>query len=451
MKNKNIFKRFLTSLVMLIFLWIVFIITRIVFEEKVNNNLNYIPTNADFAVRVNAKELVESSLFSILFENQDDKIISKIKEAIEKKDDKMEKFQNNGVDYLSDIVVFSSPFKEGKVIGFALNISNHTLFKDKMSDLTNKNQLIEVIDNVGFILTYIAIDESTKLKKDDLSSFFNKNIKSISLKEKPKLISDSKSIFQIFTNGNVLGENTSFSKSTTQLKLIKTGLQLDGLLTISDNKIIPAKRILIPSQNDFHFYNSIIPKILQDTINYYCKKSEIIIPNLKSISFNYKGMNIVNDDSGMHFLPQIDLLIEFKNELSVSDLLKDSPLMKLIDAEYSDNQIKIAGQTYYIHQIDKSTVSIGITKTPSIGNNSKNELFSVKGNLSSVLKIEGGGLIMTLLEIVPAYKNSKELFKNVETFDIVIQKTTSKNAQLKGNLDFIKGHSALNEILKVLL
>ena len=162
-------------------------------------------------------------------------------------------------------------------------------------------------------------------------------------------------------------------------------------------------------------------------------------------------MNIVNDDSGMHFLPQIDLLIEFKNELSVSDLLKDSPLIKLIDAEYSDNQIKIAGQTYYIHQIDKSTVSIGITKTPSIGNNSKNELFSVKGNLSSVLKIEGGGLIMTLLEIVPAYKNSKELFKNVETFDIVIQKTTSKNAQLKGNLDFIKGHSALNEILKVLL
>ena len=436
---------------MLLFLWVVFMITKTVFERKENNNLNYIPPNADFAVRINAKELVESSLFSILFENQDDKIISKIKEAIEKKNDKMEKFQNNSVDYLSDIVVFSSPFKDGKIIGFALNISNYTLFKDKMNDFSNKNQFVEVIDNVGFILTYITNGSSNSLKKDDLVTFFEKNIKTITPKVNPKLNAESKSIFQFFTNGNVLGKNTSFSKSTTQLKLIDTGLQLDGLLLISDKKMTPSKRIIFSSKKDFNFYSSIIPKTLQDSIDYYCKKSEIMIPNLKSISFTYKGMNIINDDIGMHLLPQIDLLLDFKTELSASDLLKDSPLLKMLGAEYSNNQLNIAGQIYYINQIDKTTISIGISKSPVINNNTKNELFAVKGNLSPILKVEGGGLIMTLLEIVPAYKTSKELFKNVETFDISIKKINSKKATLKGNLKFQKGHSALNEILKVLL
>ena len=71
MKNKSKLKQFLNSIVLLSFLWILFFISKFTFEEEKNNNLNYIPSDAEVAVRINSNELIKSSLFSILFESKD--------------------------------------------------------------------------------------------------------------------------------------------------------------------------------------------------------------------------------------------------------------------------------------------------------------------------------------------------------------------------------------------
>ena len=93
MGKKNTVKRILTSLLLLSFLWIVFFITRFVFEKSENTNLNFIPNNANMALRIDGKELIKSSLFSIFFESRDEKTIDKIKEFIESQ--KFEKVKNH--------------------------------------------------------------------------------------------------------------------------------------------------------------------------------------------------------------------------------------------------------------------------------------------------------------------------------------------------------------------
>ena len=73
------------------------------------------------------------------------------------------------------------------------------------------------------------------------------------------------------------------------------------------------------------------------------------------------------------------------------------------------NKINIGGKKYYIEQVNAKTVSISVSKSPAIISNRNSEIFAIKGDLSSLFKINGGGMIVTILEMIPAYKASKDL------------------------------------------
>ena len=141
--------------------------------------------------------------------------------------------------------------------------------------------------------------------------------------------------------------------------------------------------------------------------------------------------------------------MEFKKNFDIDAFLKEAEFVNQIDGSYFNYQLKIAGKTYYINQINNTTVSIGSTKNLETVENKTNQLFSVKGNLSSILKIEGGGMIVSFLEVVPLFKSTKELFANVHDFDITVNKESITKAKLNGKLDFKKNVSSFNEITKL--
>jgi len=308
---------------------------------------------------------------------------------------------------------------------------------------------VEVIDNVGFIL--IPLNEST-ISNADLSTYFTKYIKNNSQRESSFSKTNNSSV-QVYTKGKLFGESSCFNSSRLNLQMLKTGFELDGDFKIgkSTTENIPSKILLKTSKNDFHFSSSIIASALQDSINVQLKKLNYNLPDFKAISFNYKGISIINDDSGMHPLPNIDLLLEFKKDFDIDAFLKEAEFVNQIDGTYFNYQLKIAGTTYYINQINKTTVSIGSTKNLETVENKTNQLFSVKGNLSSVLKIEGGGMIVSFLEVVPLFKSTKELFANVNDFDITVNKESITKAKLNGKLDFKENVSSFNEITKFIL
>lgn len=454
MEIKNNVKTLLASIVLLSFFWITFIITKQISKDSEDKNELFIPKSAIFAAKLDAKKLANKAFFSILFEEKDDKIIKKLRETLSKQSDTNPEM---GINFLSDLVVFSSPYKNGKVLGVTVNLTNSEHFTKNVSELLGKEQLLEVVDNVGIILTYVPNTTSSKINKKELKNYFEKEIQPLSENSTsrfPELNAKNTNFLQSFSNGKIFGTSTCFTSTDVAFNLIGNGIGFNGDLLISQDKfanVYAAPKILSPKAGNFHFSSGIIPKSLQDSLCVYAKKIGINLPKLKSISMNYGGLGIQNDENGMKILPDIDLLLEFTTAFSLSDVLKNDTLLEKIGGEFQDDKLKIGGKIYYISQLDAKTVSLSALKTPAIVANKRNELFAVKGNLSTLLKIEGGGMIVSFLEIVPAYRASKELFNNIDNVNVTIVKSTPKNAKLNGLVNFKKDHSAMTEMIKFLL
>ncbi len=447
MKNKNKLKQIITSLVLLSFLWLIFFISTFILKKENSNNLDYIPSDAEVAIRIDAKELIKSTLFSIIFEAKDESTIQKIKEYLLLQETKDEKFNATDLNLFSDIVIFSLPFKEGKVIGVSFNLQNSNDFEKNIIPLLVKNQVVQTIDHVGFILTYLS-DSEIELSQSELTTFFKNSIKKRMVFPLAK-----NSVFQVQTNGDIFGRSTYFATSDIQLQLLKSSIEVDGLLSISGRQASncsPSKLILNTSKEDFHFSSSIIPQMLQDSLAKLLNKMDYTLPKIKSISMNYKGIEIKKDRSGTHPLPNLDILIEFNKEFSINTFITNSGLTEKLNAIYSNNELTIAGVTYYVKQVNTSTVSIGTTKNITILKNTSNQLFSANGNLSSLLKIEGGGILVAIMKATPIFHSFIELFDSTEKFDVSICKTSNNQAKLKGNIVIKKGHSTINEAIKFL-
>ena len=451
MTIKNNIKTLLTTIVLLTFLWGAFLITQLISKDPEHKNEYFIPENATFAVKLDSRKLVNKALFTLLFEGRDEKIVEKIREVLSKP---RESKKDIGVNMLSDAVVFATPFKNGKLFILSLNLSNPSDFESNITELLNEKQVVEVIDNVGFILTYISNDGSNSIEKREISSYFKKNIQTLSDNSTSRFTGKVKegSFLQSYTKGDLFGEETYFNSSNSQFYLAENGVDLSSDLTLSNkNKIEAAHKILIPRFGKFHFSSGIVPPSLQDSLSAIAGRLGLKLPALKSCSMNYGGINIQSNDDGMTVLPEIDLLLEFKTAFTVEDLFKQDTILKKIGGKFENKIFKIGGKRYYYEQIDSKTICISSSKSTAIIKNKNQELAAVKGNLASLLKIEGGGMIITLLDMIPAYKASKELFTNIDDVNISLNKSKGNTAKMKGSITFKKDHFVMNEMLKFAL
>lgn len=447
MKFKQNIKTLLASILLLTFIWIIFLLTQFILKAPTNKNENFIPSTANFALKIDAKEIVDKTIYSLLFEGRDEKIIKQIEEILKQPSTNKKEL---GINFLSDIILFSNPFENGQIIGVSLNLSNPSDFKNNIPEMLDKNQVVSVIDNVGIILTYIPTSKDSKTNKDDLLKFFDKNIKT---REKVTTsafnFERKKGVFlQTQLKEKTQKKSAISPLSKINFELINNGLDIDGTIEIDANSPV---YFLQPKNESFCFSSGFIPKSIQDSLFILTKKTNLNTPEIQSISLNYSGVNIINDDSGMNLLPAFELLLAFKEDYSINDILQNEAFLSKIGGKYSNNKLFISDKEYYTKQINKSTIYIGDTKNPSIIENPNKKIISIEGKLSSILKIEGGGMITSFLEIIPAFKASKELFNNIDKVEINITKNKLKNSNLKGSVKFKKDHYLVNEMVKFLL
>jgi hypothetical protein len=291
------------------------------------------------------------------------------------------------------------------------------------------------------------------IDKREISSYFEKNILTLKDNSTSKFKGEIKdgSFIQSYTKGNLFGKDTYFTSSNSQFYLAENGLELNSELTFSKKNIKTANKILIPRYGHFHFSSGIVPKALQDSLSALTGRLGLKLPALKSLSMNYGGINIKTNDDGMTLQPEIDLLLEFKSQFSVEDIFKQDSIMKIIGGKFENKIFKIGGKRYYYEQIDAKTISISSNESSTIIRNKQHELLALKGNLSSLLKIQGGGMIVSLLDMIPAYKASKELFTNIDDVNITLKKSKGNTAKIQGSLIFKKDHYVMNELLKFAL
>lgn len=447
MQIRKAFFSFLSIMLLLVLAWSFLFFNQAVLEENSNHNLAHVPANATFAIRIDGRELAEKTLFSVFLESKDEEIISLLQETFTKNIQKDDQFKNFGIDFLSDIVVFEVPYKQTFVQGILVNVGNERLFSKNM---TNSKNIFACKDKVGVIFS--AKNLSNKILKADLQNFARKIINTADDKTLYGFAEKrgSGKFIETSSKGFLLGETSYFGRSNILFELQNNELLLSGKFSINQKNIPKScKKILRPK--GLHVSTTLIPDNLNDSLNKWLSQFQLSIPVIKELSVNFMGTKVINHSTGFFVVPQMELLIECEQAIDVQQLFNSEKAGTYFDYSLEDAAIRFQDERLYFKQLSPTSFYLGISKEPTILNNPNKDLLSIQGELKPLTQIEGGGMMTAFLEMVPLYRASKNLANHTESIHLTISNSSSKEAQLKGNLSFQEGYYPMNEIMKFLL
>ncbi len=443
------FFQFLSIFVLLVFAWLLLFFNQAILAEKSNNNTLHVPDNANYAIRIDGRELAEKTLFSIFLESKDEVVISLLQSSISKNMNTEGQFKNYGIDYLSDIVIFEIPYKRSTIQGILVNVNNKQLFN---KNLNGSKSVFACHDDVGVIFNYSNFKDqvpSSELKKIAVNI-----VKTTSKNTPEKFIAHHGpgKFVETYSKSSNFGESTYFGKSTVLFELQEKSLLLSGKLDLNSKNttaINPLTKIIEPK--GIHFSSTIIPTVLVDSLNGWLKQFSLTIPSINTISLNHIETKIINHSSGFFVIPQIELLIQFNKDFSIQELLSSPELITYLAYSLQKNHISFQEEKIFFKQINSKSIYIGITENPTFKTVNSNEVVKIEGNLKALTTIKGGGMMTAFLEMLPIYSASKNLVKHTESLNLSFVKTNKNNIDLKGELKFTKDHYPMNELIKFLL
>ena len=439
MNIKNTFKKTILPIILLVFLWGIALLVQFTSEKSTLSLDTYVPKNYNFVAKIDAKAIFKETAFELLFEAKDELVLVGMNEKLSEPSDMNGKL---GIDLLSEAFLFTVPFK-GKIIkGVCVNLKNKTDFQKNSSSLTSDKVFTHVSGEKGYFFS-----SNEKISKKEITNFIETEIKDKPNKKELTPNNLSKSDIYIVTKENILGENTIFSSSQIGIKTLNDKIKLDGNLTKSKKALNAINNIdykLKSNQSNFNFASGIIPLTFQDTLKYFSKKIGLTLPNIKSLSFNYEGLEMM--ESVM--LPNMNMIIQFQEAISIDEFLHNELFLSKLEASSQENTILIEGKKYHFHQINSSTISIGIDK--KVNYSKSNNLLEINGNLSSLFEIKNGGMFVSFLEGIPVFKAPKELFNASKEFNLVMEGKNNKY-NLSGELNFKEGSFTMNEVTKFAL
>lgn len=445
-------KRLLASLFFLVTIWTLFLFGRFFAVDKPIENLTHLPENAIFAMRLDGSAALKSTLFSVLLEANDPEVIKVINEQINKKWKRKGVSKNLGIDFLSDIVVYVFPFEGEQMLGMSYNLTRPDLMRKNALRALDSDQCYSINENIGVVLTYLgkkkfdfekkarAIKMAQKIAftpiKGDLAG-------KIAQKETTKLV-------QVTSRGMLYGSSTLFTRTDVDLTLNEHSMVLTGqLIKNYDVKDIFLNKnyTLIPS--GMHFYTTLIPKSVQDSLHAILKSKRLVLPEIEAIAVNYRGMHINNPNGVLFQSPDIDMVLNFKDSVDFIAALKKSNFLKELHFMFKSESVITNGiKDFYITKIDPQTYLFSSEKNAKTKMNPQNCLLKLDGNLTNFTNITGNKWFMTFLNGLPIYFNSKSFFSKTKNISVTVTNTDAKKATLEGRLDFKEEYSPMNEIFK---
>ena len=438
----------LTGIFLLSISWGLLILAKTLLKTNENNNLHYLPENVSFAVRLDGRELAEKTLFSVFIESKDEEILEMIQTLLKEKTAEDSEFSNLGIDYLSDILLFRMNIENRTVSGILFNVSNPGLFKKGLED---GPAAYACVQDVGIVL----FDDATHpIGKDRMMTYADQMLrKPTETIEKLEIVHhQSGTFFEIFSNGSLFNDNGKIERSDIHFGLDNRMLFINGKLLLNpdrSDKITYLRKTLKP--NGFHMSGTQLPVSLNDSLKKWLAPYNVNLPEIQTLSLNLRGTKIINHSSGFFVIPQMELYIKTSQSFDIEKLLCDKKLKAYFDYEKDSNCIRFQDERLYYHQVSSTEFYIGVTPNPIWKKHTGKELLIVNGNLKPLMKIEGGGLMTSFLEMIPEYRASKQLSDHIDRFELTMRRSGNKHALLQGKMVFGDDYHPMNEIIKFLL
>lgn len=208
-------------------------------------------------------------------------------------------------------------------------------------------------------------------------------------------------------------------------------------------KEMPTNQKVILSPRYFHYSNEFPAKLRTSIPEEFSLRC--MLHSLEYISINYDGGKLTEDQQ-FPFAPSFEVLLEYKNPSAMeSALLAAKTVYDTL--EWKEQGVKMGDQEFFFKRTSPRTLYICSNKAQFCPNGNPNLTrcntgFLCKGDLGRLTSIKNTGWAGLVLDMIPAFRASKELFDGTK------EVSSSKNGMI---ITFKPGKDILHELLKTLV
>jgi len=442
-------RRVLPILLSLVLLWGLFLISALLLEQKENRNRNYVPADYQLVARMDTETLFRSVFYTLVFEARDPEVFGKLGDFSTSKKDSRKKAMDLGIDYLSDVLVFTIPGKENPVYGVLFNLSDADKFRTNFPGLLTAGQVIANDAHVGLLLTLPEKNPAPgmmqQLKARAEKIIAHPGTIELEIPEYKK----NKPFLTLQLNETAERQKQLFKSGKLEAQLAAQALFLNGNFKAGTmSPVQPANWTLKPQ--GFHLSNALFTPEIEASLQELLISNGFELPEISRFSLNYKGIQLQDGESGLMLTPRVELLLEFRSDFSMTDIFeKNRTALSKIGTRYAGNTLQAGNLNFVVDSLDPHTLFIGMDR--SLVLSQKNEAyFLLQGNIEELTHIEGGGFIRGIIEVLPPFRASQNLFQAIQHSDVQLRHQNG-NILLTGEIRFKKDKYVINELLKFLL
>jgi hypothetical protein len=337
------------------------------------------------------------------------------------------------------------PLKQTVVKGVLVNLSNAMLFRKNMAKSKNS---FAVKKDVGVVL---FPNEKGDLP-NNLNRFAAKILSEIQPKSNLPQKNGNNRLIETSSSGSVFGMHPFFTKSNIGIDIQNTSLYFSGSLTKDEKAKEQPKTVgTIVQPSGLHISTSLVPNLLTDTLNFFLKQFGTSFPIISEVSLNYHGTKIVNHSSGFYVLPQMELLLTCSNKVEIEKILENAELQAYLGYKLVGNSMRFQSEKLYFKQVTSNSFYIGRLENPTFEKGNTSYYLNMNGSLKPLISIEGGGMMLAFLEMLPLFRASKNLAEHTEFVQLKLSKNGNKTANLEGEMRFKKAYYPMTELTRFLL
>jgi hypothetical protein len=206
---------------------------------------------------------------------------------------------------------------------------------------------------------------------------------------------------------------------------------------------LKTNQTLILSPRFFHYSNQFPSKVLSSIPEKFSLRCLFL--SLDRISINYDGGKLTEDQQ-FPFAPSFEVLLEYESPSSMEKALQTA--QSVFDTlEWKENVVKMGSQEIFFKRTSTKTLYICSNKAQFCPNGNPNITrcqtgFLCKGDLGRLTSIKNTGWAGLVLDMIPAFRASKELFDGTK------EVKSSKNGM---EITFKPEKTVLHELLKTLV
>lgn len=399
-------------------------------------------------MRIDGGKIAENTLFTVLMEAKDEEVIRLLTTAVKKRTSGETEYKNPGINMLSDIIIFEVDLHNERITGLIFNLLNEKAFLKNIDPGKSSRFSIQAKDRVGLLL---IAPQKSKVSEKQLTEYGSQLLSKRQSSHQFKDHSASASkLIDLHVHKPVSKSSHSFHEIDLSFEQSQHSIELEGFMSAhSGLESHYLSHQVVPS--GLHITSRIFAQEWADSLKRILSFLPVDLPEITAFSMNYFGANVVNHSSGFFVIPQMELVIQCKDEFSINDLFSKGSLRSELDYELSKNEIKIQNERLFFKQLSPNSFYIGTNTSPAFSKPDSKTALQLKGSLSPLIEVKGGGLMTAFLEMIPAFKASRVLSDNTELVDLHITKKNDKQCEIKGELKFKPDRYPTSEILRFLL